>query len=67
MLFTLASGKGVSDTDGAQWSGQTMRDMKASGSLTRPAEKENSFIPMETFMMAHGLITKQMDTEYIQT
>ncbi len=53
-LFTLASGRAVSGTDVARWSGQTMRDMKASGSSTKHAEKENSFIPTAIFMMAHG-------------
>ena len=66
-LFTLVSGKAVWGTDVARWSGQTMRDMKASGSSTRHAAKENSFIPTVIFMMAHGLITKQMDTEFTRT
>jgi hypothetical protein len=40
--------------------------MKVSGSLTRRVAKENSSIPTAIFMMAHGLITKQMVMEFTQ-
>lgn len=43
-----------------------MRGMRANGSLTRHAEKENSSIPMAIFMMAPGLIIKRMDREFTQ-
>jgi hypothetical protein len=64
---TLVSGKVVSGTDVEQWFGRITQDMKVNGSSIRRAEKENSFIPTVIFMMAHGLITKQMVTEFTQT
>ena len=50
-----------------RWFGLIMQDTKESGSLIKHAEKENSFIPTEIFMMALGRTTKRTVMVYTQT
>jgi len=45
--------------------GQMEQYMMASGSITKPKEKENSPIQMETIMMESGKMIKPMDMEFL--
>lgn len=53
----------VSEMVTAHKSGLMDRDMKDTGKLIKPTDKENSFMLMVTFMKANGSKTKLMETE----
>jgi len=58
--------KEIDDKEKEYKFGQTVKNMKVGGLMTRDAVKGDAFIQMETYMKACGKMIKQMEKEFIE-